>query len=465
MNYATPSSSRTFVASLHPLAARFNLKPHLSDVTLANVLAGDTCAPISLADFERHLTFVEYSVENLQFLVWFQDYRERYLKFTRKQTSPSHDDFAFRTPSRARTEQRAAESLARLQVDIEELGKDDAEEPSPTSPADAPSPTSPSPMLPPKYTQLSTPPLAYTIPKSSDADSHRFRAECERAVATFLSPLASKELSLDAIVRDTVIRNLSLDCHPDVFLPVYEEVYTQIERGILPRFLSTASANINLPKQIYWYIVGTCNIAIGLLIALLLIMMVPTPPEANRAWRIFPAGFCSLGSAQCYSAWRGYCSQVWMRGNTQLRVWEMQEMDDEALAFVDRILGPCKDRQRTQDTASPPPHDEHEIKRDDKKQHPSARDVAVIAPFAIEPLTRVGQLSQSSDTVHSYGWTTAASVHHFHRPPVFGPETVVLDPHIKAVHRQVLIQVCRFGVWVMLAFSALVFSVPSRSHP
>ncbi|KAG5718554.1 hypothetical protein E4T56_gene12759, partial [Termitomyces sp. T112] len=64
--------SRTFVATLHPLAARFNFEPHLSDVTLASILTGNTCAPISLSDFEKYLTFVEYSVENLQFLVWFQ---------------------------------------------------------------------------------------------------------------------------------------------------------------------------------------------------------------------------------------------------------------------------------------------------------------------------------------------------------------------------------------------------------
>jgi hypothetical protein len=89
------------------------------------------------------------------------------------------------------------------------------------------------------------------------------------------------------------------------FMPVYEEIYTLLERTCLPDFLSTASANINLPKQIYWYCVGILNMSIGSILAISLIMMLPTPPEANRAWRLISVGFFSLGSAQCYSAWRG----------------------------------------------------------------------------------------------------------------------------------------------------------------
>ncbi|KAF5387870.1 hypothetical protein D9615_000839 [Tricholomella constricta] len=457
MKNAISSSSRTFVASLHPLAARFNLKPHLSDVTLADLLAGETCAPISLADFENYLTFVEYSVENLQFLVWFQDYRERYLRSPHTQANPAREYVEFGAPNRAQTERRAAESLAKLA----EAGKEDFVGLSYLkSPDDAVSPTSSSLMLPPHYTQLTLPPLAFTVSKTNDPGSHMFRTECLRAVATFLSPGATKELPLEAIVRDTAIRNLSLDFHPDVFLPVYEEIYNLLERCSLPRFLAIASANINLPKQIYWYSIGVVNITLGLLIALLLITMLPTPPEANRAWRIFAVGFCSIGTTQCYSAWRGYCSQIWMRGTTQLRVWEMQEMDAEAKAFVDRILRPARDDD---------PQDE--------KSGPQDNDVAVIAPFAVEPLTlHAGQgrrPSQSSDTITSYGCATTGistvsaaheAQHLFLRPPVFGPEAVVLEPRIKAVHRQVLIEVCHFGTWFLLAFSALIFSVPSRSH-
>ncbi|KAG6919756.1 hypothetical protein DXG01_001590 [Tephrocybe rancida] len=436
------SSSKTFTVDLHPRAARFNLQPLLSEVTLASILAGDTCVPISLADFEKHLTFVEYSVENLQFLVWFQDYRERYIKFSQDPTTPSGNAFGFESPSRAKAEDRPEERIANLEKTGE--GGGSSEPPvSPASPADATSPTSLSPMLPPLYTQLAMP--SFTHSKSND--SNTFRNDCSRAVATFLTPGATKELLLDAIVRDTVIRNLSTSCHPDVFLPVYEEIYSLLERCSVPRFLTAASVNINLPKQIYWYAVGVLNILLGILVALVLILMVPTPPHANRAYRIFPVGFFALGAGQVYSAWRG---QVWMRGATQMRVWEMQELDTEAKAFVDGILNEHKTHK-------------HQTSSLEKKPSAARSNVAAIAPFTLESQMRPGPPSVSNDTIPSYtAPASTGAMHNFNRPPIFGPEVAVLDPHIKAVHRQILIDTCRLALWFGLAFSAVVFSVPSR---
>lgn len=141
-----------------------------------------------------------------------------------------------------------------------------------------------------------------------------------------------------------------------------------------------------------------------------------------------------------------------MRGNTQLRVWEMQEMDQEAQTFVDRILGPP--------TSNDPDGD--------RKQGPDAaldagytgdKDIAAIAPF-IEPF---GRPSHSSDTIPSYRFSQP---HNFRRPPVFGPETVVQDPRIKAVHRQLMGDVVRFGVWVLLVGSNCIedASIHPLSH-
>lgn len=43
-----------------------------------------------------------------------------------------------------------------------------------------------------------------------------FKEECMRIVATFLRSDSSKELSLDAMVRETIIRDLRTSTHPDV---------------------------------------------------------------------------------------------------------------------------------------------------------------------------------------------------------------------------------------------------------
>lgn len=156
-----------------------------------------------------------------------------------------------------------------------------------------------------------------------------------------------------------------------------------------------------------------------------------------------------------------YCSQVWMRGNTQLRVWEMQEMDDEARAFVDRILGPGKAHLSDGGSAT------HDADDDDDKagsqqslgRYSGKGGIAAIAPFTIEPLTANGCPSLANDKAPSYRFATISTP--FHRPPVFGPETVVLDPRIKAVHRQVMIDTCRFGLWFMLVSRSCICAVPS----
>ncbi|KAG6857006.1 hypothetical protein H0H87_011100 [Tephrocybe sp. NHM501043] len=458
------SSFRTFVPRLTPAAVRFNINPHLKDVTLASILTGDTCAPISLADFEKHLAFVEHSVENLQFL----DYRERYLRVFRDPTSPSSSEFVFGAPSPVKTEERAAESIVKLGKARTGDNNDPDLPPSPTSPKDVASPMSLSSILPPQYTKHTIPTLSFTG-STNESDANTFHTDCLRAIATFLTPGSAKELSLDSVVRDTAIRTLSLGSHPDAFLPVYEEIYSQVEQCSLPRFLASASANINLPKQIYWYAVGMFNMTFGLLIALLLILLVPTPPQAYRAFRIFGVGFFAFGVGQVYSAWRG---QVWLRGATQLRVWEMQDMDIEAKNFVEGILGEHQGPPR-----SP---------LEEKNLHSPENNISTIAPFSLASQMKAGRSSVSTDAAPSFGAETISRPrHNFNRPPIFGPEAVVLDPRINAVHRQVIIDILQWAVvtavvgslgnsaskhtfdflFVMQAFGAIVFSAPSRAHP
>ena len=94
-------------------------------------------------------------------------------------------------------------------------------------------------------------------------------------------------------------------CGDMQFLPVYEEIYHILETISLPRFLAAASANINRPKQLLWYAMGTVDTIIGVLLAILLIAIVPIPPAANRAWRLFSVLPASVGLSTIYSAYRG----------------------------------------------------------------------------------------------------------------------------------------------------------------
>jgi hypothetical protein len=113
-----------------------------------------------------------------------QDYRKRFSKLRN-----ARSDFVFGTPSHAEIERRAVESITKMKTE------GTRQHPSAAT-ADISSTLSPTP----PYTD----------------NDDLLRKTCSRAVATFLSPNATKELPVDAIVRDTVIRNLAHDCHPDV---------------------------------------------------------------------------------------------------------------------------------------------------------------------------------------------------------------------------------------------------------
>jgi hypothetical protein len=199
-------------------------------------------------------------------------------------------------------------------------------------------------------TSVTTTNICSTLPSSPyTANEEILREACSRAVATFLCPNATKELPVDAIVRDTVIRNLAHDCYPDVvslasdmffatlkfaqFLPVYEEAYDLLERHSLPRFLALASSNINRAHQTFTYenrlhsvqrlsliviiriCVGCILLALGFVAVILIITLIRVPPEVNRCWRLLAAFPFWLGSMACYSTSRGYISSAYV-GNS-----------------------------------------------------------------------------------------------------------------------------------------------------
>ncbi|TFK46906.1 hypothetical protein OE88DRAFT_1666697 [Heliocybe sulcata] len=400
---------------------KLNLSQQLTDTRLAHLLSGDTCTPIGLPDFEAYLSYVEFSLENLHFVVWYQDYRARFFSLPLSEQSQSPGSqaahFPFSQPSLARTERTLAQSERRATVSSARstLTYTSVSEMQMVKPA-----LSLEGLAPPQRSAsrcsfavpLSTSPLLWSAGESGrpitiHPESQPFREEIAKVVATFFRPSSEQELSLDSRVRDATLSDLTWNTHPDVLLPIYEEVYNSLETVSLPRFLAYASTNINLPLQLFWYIIGILDILLGLAIAIALIVTLPVPSQANRAWRLFSLPIAAIGAMQVYAAWRGYdpfparisrtvpysthrfCSRVWRRGGMQVRPWEL----------------------------SSPPSDSESAAQQEK---------AVIAPFAAR---------EKEDK-----W----------RVPVFGPERVVLDPRIAQVHKKVMRDIWVFGAWFSL---------------
>jgi hypothetical protein len=145
-----------------------------------------------------------------------------------QKSSPGPSDFTFASPSSAETELRAVQSFAKAPCSspvtntLDDKECNDAETISnPVLESTLTSPLPRPPAAPPQPSNcmdrsVRHPTLISSLPKFDVTEKQPARTECMRIIATFLRPGAPKELALDATVRDTVIRNLASNSHPDV---------------------------------------------------------------------------------------------------------------------------------------------------------------------------------------------------------------------------------------------------------
>jgi hypothetical protein len=201
----------------------------------------------------------EFSVENLQFVVWyqvwlcascvvhyyhlfFQNYRRRFLESAPNCHSRHVKDAKVHVPSRASIDRRVTKSNAGPPTSDEKGGASEQqmlnvmpemhEVASPESDSIA-APSSIRPTVTQRQSsQTSNKPSCgpsvdpssgdfadisnYELSPPSSAKELPFKEECMRVVATFLRSNSPKELNLDAAIRDAITRDLAHSTHPDV---------------------------------------------------------------------------------------------------------------------------------------------------------------------------------------------------------------------------------------------------------
>jgi hypothetical protein len=163
------------------------------------------------------------------------------------------------------------------------------------------------------------------MPKRTRQDHQFGRTECERIVATFFSPKSRKELLVDPSLRNTVLGELETNTHPDVFLPVYEAVFTTLKTRSLPRFLISSSAVTNRPNQIGYLLWGLLWCIITVILFPATLMFAPWDDFRSRALRLVIVLPACIGTSFIYASYRGYCLNIsGRRKNMQLRPWELE---------------------------------------------------------------------------------------------------------------------------------------------
>ncbi|CAE6435360.1 unnamed protein product, partial [Rhizoctonia solani] len=287
-----------------------------------------------------------------------------------------------------------------------------------------------------------------------------FRKETLQIVATFIRPGAKKELNLDMDIREELLRGLERSTHPDVFAPAYARIYDLVDGSSVPNFVSTAAANINLPKQIYWYAIGVIFTLISWLIAISTIYFIPDQPRSKRSIRLVSVPFAVLGCMQIYSAWRGFCSQVFGRSARQLHTWELVDPADAGISV--EPLAPI-----TSLPAKPPPLRTVLDMAAGTNKFDAApfADLQSTSSFA---MTDLG--ATSSPAMHSRSRITITEPEPlsrggraaFRRPAVYGPERVIEDPRVRAYHQRVIRDMLWVGFAWGIAWTGILVGVPGR---
>jgi hypothetical protein len=146
-----------------------------------------------------------------------------------------------------------------------------------------------------------------------------------------------------------------------------------------------------------------------------------------------------------------FCGRLWLRGTVQLRVWELQDVDEDVKTFWAQLLGTTESPERNVVRHWDPVTNEYVPATDTSvgvKPSRSFRSTETRLAHGSSPR----RWSSQSFRVPIY-----RSRNGFLRPPVFGPDKVIVDPRIKAVHRQVMNEIIIVG---LLSAAVRPFSLP-----
>lgn len=309
-----------------------------------------------------------------------------------------------------------------------------------------------------------------------------FAREISLVLSTFFHPASPKELNLEQRLRLHVLRAAHPDpvdpslwgtVHPDLFKPVDAAVLRMLESSSLRGFLAWSTSNTNNPKRNFWYLIGSVDLAAGLLVSLLIFAFVRV-----RWWRFCGWPLICIGSMQLYSAYRNFCSVVHGRGTRQLAPWELLDlpstMPEPASTAPARMSAP------TIHYISPRRTSRGQLKPPDVAQ-PTTLHIA--CPFLFDdpapldestlPVPPCPSQPDATSDEEDEGFRRRQArkrsmgrkksvAHSAVRASVFGPETAVEDPAVVTLQAALIRKILVVGTVAMLLLGGAILALPER---
>ncbi|KAG8989466.1 hypothetical protein FRB90_002236 [Tulasnella sp. 427] len=192
-----------------------------------------------------------------------------------------------------------------------------------------------------------------------------------------------------------------------------------------------------------------------------------------RAARLAGMPFATAGACQIYNAYVGFCSEVFGRGATQLKSWELDDPEEAGVEWretgthgqgpeeVFELQDPPSIRKRKQDLESIVPFDLDVVPS--LSVLPSAGGPHEDRSSAGIILSPSSVSFDSPKPTHEVAFVKPrpnSSKVRYTKPPVLGPERVVLDERIRQYHFDVMHDTFMVGIWYCLIYTAVVLAIP-----
>lgn len=150
-----------------------------------------------------------------------------------------------------------------------------------------------------------------------------FREETSRIIAIYIVKGAPRQLNLSSKDRANLLHALEVTTHPSAFRTIISTVELTLRYQSHPNFIRWTICNGNRPRVIFARGLGIFGILGGIITGILLCLS-----STGRGWRVMALIPFMIGISTLVAAWKGMCVVLHGMHHRHLRPWELFEGDD-----------------------------------------------------------------------------------------------------------------------------------------
>ncbi|KAH9907883.1 regulator of G protein-like protein [Xylariomycetidae sp. FL2044] len=299
----------------------------LEGLGFEDIVKNETLPPCSLNDFMDYLVYVERKAENLQFLLWYCDYVQRWshLPQSKKDLSPTWNSSktASVRPSHCRSS-----SLGRSSSQIDRI-LSILDQRAPRHDSGASTSNKSHNRSDSASTNFSWPrtPTAGVEKQTSTQwqplSAQPFREEIRQIAQHYISTHGPRSLNLTEVDRTACMLAIQSTTHPSALLPAFAAAEAVLRGGSHPNFIQWSVCNSNRPRVFFTRALGVVLIFLALSLTAVLCLT-----RLNPLFRVSAAPLWCVGLFICLTSRRGVCAILHWQYKRDLRPWE-QAVDHE----------------------------------------------------------------------------------------------------------------------------------------